>query len=99
MWGLTGVCVTWGWQEAQWLLDQGLLPDERCAARAIGYRQAMDFLHSCKADPTRITAPNLVRICVPCQLTHVHVHIIFVCPFFIFASHCGAMVCWFICQS
>ncbi|KAK4439133.1 tRNA dimethylallyltransferase 9 [Sesamum alatum] len=30
--------------EAKWLLDLGLLPNSNSATRAIGYRQAMDFL-------------------------------------------------------
>ncbi|CAA0816031.1 tRNA dimethylallyltransferase 9 [Striga hermonthica] len=30
--------------EANWLLDLGLMPNSNSAARAIGYRQAMDFL-------------------------------------------------------
>lgn len=46
-------------QEAAWLLDQGLTPDEKCAARAIGYRQAMEFLHLCREDTAHITADNL----------------------------------------
>jgi tRNA dimethylallyltransferase len=54
----------WYPQEAHWLLEQGLQPNERCAARAIGYRQAMEFLHKCKADHKHITASNLV-ICPP----------------------------------
>ncbi|CAL5221867.1 g4129 [Coccomyxa viridis] len=49
-------------QEAKWLLDEGLLPDEKCAARAIGYRQAMQFLERCQQDPSHITAANLVQM-------------------------------------
>ncbi|EIE19274.1 isopentenyl transferase, partial [Coccomyxa subellipsoidea C-169] len=49
-------------QEAAWLLDQGLTPDEKCAARAIGYRQAMEFLIRCRADAAHITGDNLVQM-------------------------------------
>ncbi|CAA7396030.1 unnamed protein product [Spirodela intermedia] len=34
--------------EASWLLDQGLLPNTTSATRAIGYRQAMDYLLHCR---------------------------------------------------
>ena len=47
-------------QEAKWLLDEGLQPDEKCAARAIGYRQAMAFLQRCMEEPSHISAANLV---------------------------------------
>ncbi|KAK9915049.1 hypothetical protein WJX75_004116 [Coccomyxa subellipsoidea] len=49
-------------QEAAWLLDQGLGPDDKCAARAIGYRQAMDFLQLCRADAAHVTSDNLVQM-------------------------------------
>jgi tRNA dimethylallyltransferase len=47
-------------QEAKRLLDEGLQPDGKCAARAIGYRQAMAFLERCRGDSSRINADNLV---------------------------------------
>lgn len=47
-------------QEAAWLLDEGLVPEDKCAARAIGYRQAMEFLQRCRADASHITADSLV---------------------------------------
>ena len=47
-------------QEANWLLTEGLQADGKCAARAIGYRQAMHFLQGCRDDPSHITAGNLV---------------------------------------
>ncbi|XP_049404345.1 tRNA dimethylallyltransferase 9 isoform X2 [Solanum stenotomum] len=34
--------------EAGWLLDVGLLPNSSCATRAIGYRQAMEYLLRCR---------------------------------------------------
>ncbi|KZV20220.1 tRNA dimethylallyltransferase 9-like [Dorcoceras hygrometricum] len=34
--------------EAQWLLDLGLMPNSNSATRAIGYRQAMDYLLACR---------------------------------------------------
>ncbi|XP_028077283.1 tRNA dimethylallyltransferase 9 isoform X1 [Camellia sinensis] len=34
--------------EARWLLDIGLLPNSNSATRAIGYRQAMEYLLGCK---------------------------------------------------
>ncbi|KAL8129795.1 hypothetical protein V2J09_018950 [Rumex salicifolius] len=34
--------------EAKWLLDIGLLPNTNSATRAIGYRQAMEYLLKCK---------------------------------------------------
>ncbi|KAK2986627.1 hypothetical protein RJ640_004383, partial [Escallonia rubra] len=34
--------------EAKWLLDMGLLPNSNSATRAIGYRQAMDYLLYCR---------------------------------------------------
>ncbi|XP_058221545.1 tRNA dimethylallyltransferase 9 [Rhododendron vialii] len=34
--------------EAQWLLDIGLLPNSNSATRAIGYRQAMEYLLKCR---------------------------------------------------
>ncbi|KAL5736477.1 hypothetical protein ACOSP7_030842 [Xanthoceras sorbifolium] len=34
--------------EARWLLDAGLLPNSNSATRAIGYRQAMEYLLRCR---------------------------------------------------
>ncbi|XP_056173357.1 tRNA dimethylallyltransferase 9 isoform X2 [Syzygium oleosum] len=34
--------------EARWLLDEGLLPNSNSATRAIGYRQAMEYLMWCR---------------------------------------------------
>ncbi|KAJ4726410.1 tRNA dimethylallyltransferase 9 [Melia azedarach] len=34
--------------EARWLLDMGLLPNSNSATRAIGYRQAMEYLLRCR---------------------------------------------------
>ncbi|KAK4373949.1 hypothetical protein RND71_004626 [Anisodus tanguticus] len=34
--------------EARWLLDSGLLPNSNSATRAIGYRQAMEYLLRCR---------------------------------------------------
>ncbi|XP_062168810.1 tRNA dimethylallyltransferase 9 [Alnus glutinosa] len=34
--------------EARWLLDTGLLPNSNSATRAIGYRQAMEYLSQCR---------------------------------------------------
>lgn len=31
------------------LLDAGIPPNSNCASRAIGYRQAMEFLQRCRA--------------------------------------------------
>ena len=56
-------------QEAKWLLDQGLAPDEKCAARAIGYRQAMAFLHRCRLEPGHASPASLVG----------HAHLLFWC--------------------
>ena len=38
-------------QECQLLLEAGVAPSSNCASRAIGYRQALDFLHRCHDDP------------------------------------------------
>ncbi|KAF3788383.1 tRNA dimethylallyltransferase 9 [Nymphaea thermarum] len=42
--------------EASWLLDIGLLPNTNSATRAIGYRQAMEYLLSCRQDGGRTSA-------------------------------------------
>ncbi|KAL5564444.1 hypothetical protein UlMin_027608 [Ulmus minor] len=34
--------------EARWLLDEGLLPNSNSATKAIGYRQAMEYLIMCR---------------------------------------------------
>lgn len=39
--------------EASWLLDIGLLPNMNSATRAIGYRQAMEYLLSCREEGGR----------------------------------------------
>lgn len=39
--------------EASWLLDIGLLPNMNSAARAIGYRQAMEYLLGCRREGGR----------------------------------------------
>jgi len=36
--------------EASWLLDMGILPNTTCASRAIGYRQAMEYLFRCRQE-------------------------------------------------
>jgi hypothetical protein len=47
-------------QEAQLLLDSGLAPGQTMASRAIGYRQAMEFLQACREDAAAATAEALV---------------------------------------
>ncbi|KAJ6301722.1 hypothetical protein OIU77_015938 [Salix suchowensis] len=42
--------------EAKWLLDEGLLPNSNSATRAIGYRQAMEYLLRCREDGGRTSA-------------------------------------------
>ncbi|KAK9833352.1 hypothetical protein WJX84_005140 [Apatococcus fuscideae] len=49
-------------QEAKWLLDEGVAQDSNCASRAIGYRQAMQFLEACLADPAHLCKDNLVDL-------------------------------------
>jgi len=56
-----------GAQEAQGLLDAGLPADSCCAARAIGYRQALDFLQRCHARPDAVSADGLARRPSPCR--------------------------------
>ena len=46
------------------LLDRGLAADSCCAARAIGYRQALQFLQRCHVDIGAATGANLVRVCL-----------------------------------
>ncbi|XP_065861995.1 tRNA dimethylallyltransferase 9 isoform X2 [Euphorbia lathyris] len=43
--------------EAKWLLDMGLLPNSNSATRAIGYRQAMEYLLQCRQQGGR-TSPG-----------------------------------------
>ncbi|KDP32503.1 hypothetical protein JCGZ_14706 [Jatropha curcas] len=42
--------------EAKWLLDMGLLPNSNSATRAIGYRQAMEYLLNCREQGGRSSA-------------------------------------------
>ncbi|EEF38103.1 tRNA dimethylallyltransferase 9 [Ricinus communis] len=42
--------------EAKWLLDMGLLPNSNSATRAIGYRQAMEYLLQCRQQGGRSSA-------------------------------------------
>uniref|UniRef100_A0A2P2JKX9 tRNA dimethylallyltransferase n=1 Tax=Rhizophora mucronata TaxID=61149 RepID=A0A2P2JKX9_RHIMU len=42
--------------EAKWLLDAGLLPNSNSATRAIGYRQAMEYLLRCREQDGRTSA-------------------------------------------
>ncbi|KAH7512632.1 hypothetical protein FEM48_Zijuj12G0111500 [Ziziphus jujuba var. spinosa] len=42
--------------EARWLLDIGLLPNSNSATRAIGYRQAMEYLLMCRQQGGRSSA-------------------------------------------
>ncbi|KAJ9182966.1 hypothetical protein P3X46_006893 [Hevea brasiliensis] len=42
--------------EAKWLLDIGLLPNSNSATRAIGYRQAMEYLLRCRQQGDRSSA-------------------------------------------
>ncbi|KAF2287338.1 hypothetical protein GH714_039669 [Hevea brasiliensis] len=42
--------------EAKWLLDTGLLPNSNSATRAIGYRQAMEYLLKCREQGGRSSA-------------------------------------------
>ncbi|XP_043690368.1 tRNA dimethylallyltransferase 9 isoform X2 [Telopea speciosissima] len=42
--------------EARWLLDMGLLPNSNSATRAIGYRQAMEYLVKCREQGGRSSA-------------------------------------------
>ncbi|KAL2523527.1 tRNA dimethylallyltransferase 9 [Abeliophyllum distichum] len=44
--------------EAKWLLDLGLLPNSNSATRAIGYRQAMEYLLKCREQGGQISAQD-----------------------------------------
>nr|GEX14581.1 tRNA dimethylallyltransferase 9 [Tanacetum cinerariifolium] len=44
--------------EARWLFDMGLLPNSNSATRAIGYRQAMEYLLNCEAQGGRSSTRN-----------------------------------------
>ncbi|XP_052178285.1 tRNA dimethylallyltransferase 9 isoform X2 [Diospyros lotus] len=44
--------------EARWLLDIGLLPNSNSATRAIGYRQAMEYLLRCREKGGWSSAPD-----------------------------------------
>lgn len=42
------------------LLDAGLQPNSNCGSRAIGYRQGLEFLQRCHADPAGVTEQAVV---------------------------------------
>lgn len=46
--------------EARWLLDEGLLPNSNSATRAIGYRQAMEYLMWCRQHEGRTSARDFL---------------------------------------
>ena len=50
------------------MLQAGIAADSNCAARGIGYRQALRFLEACQAEPGHLTAEALV--CVPVVRCH-----------------------------
>lgn len=41
--------------------QDGMAAGSHCASRAIGYRQSLDYLQRCRADPASISASGLVR--------------------------------------
>lgn len=45
------------------LLDRGVAEDSCSAARAIGYRQALEHLHRWRASPAAATPEDVVRLC------------------------------------
>ncbi|XP_060209283.1 tRNA dimethylallyltransferase 9 [Lycium barbarum] len=47
--------------EARWLLDLGLLPNSNSATRAIGYRQAMEYLLRCRENGGWSSAGDFYR--------------------------------------
>ncbi|KAK9829894.1 hypothetical protein WJX72_008519 [[Myrmecia] bisecta] len=49
-------------EEAQQLLDSGIGPDQNTASRAIGYRQALQFLKRCHQQPDALTDESLVQL-------------------------------------
>lgn len=51
-------------QECQMLLDGGMQPNTNCGSRAIGYRQGLEFLQRCHADPGSITEQAVVSAAV-----------------------------------
>lgn len=55
-------------QEAQWMLEQGIMADSNCASRGIGYRQALLALQRWQAHPADATPQQLVSIiCSHCS--------------------------------
>lgn len=42
------------------LLEAGVVPNSNCATRAIGYRQGLDFLLRCAADPAASSEAGVV---------------------------------------
>ncbi|CAI9088768.1 OLC1v1023192C2 [Oldenlandia corymbosa var. corymbosa] len=46
--------------EASWLLDLGLLPNSNSATRAIGYRQAMEYLLKCREQGGQSSARDFI---------------------------------------
>ncbi|KAL4434476.1 hypothetical protein ABPG75_000917 [Micractinium tetrahymenae] len=49
-------------QECQMLLDSGIQPNSNCGSRAIGYRQGLEFLQRCHADPAGITEQAVIEL-------------------------------------
>ncbi|KAL3675622.1 hypothetical protein R1sor_025570 [Riccia sorocarpa] len=45
-------------EEARWLLDLGIMPNTSPSSRAIGYRQAMDYLLACKKSMDAASVPE-----------------------------------------
>lgn len=44
------------------LLDAGLQPNSNCGSRAIGYRQGLEFLQRCHADPAGVTEQAVIEL-------------------------------------
>ncbi|KAF8024171.1 hypothetical protein BT93_F1384 [Corymbia citriodora subsp. variegata] len=55
--------------EARWLLDEGLLPNSNSATRAIGYRQAMEYLMWCRQHEGRTSARDFLAFLSEFQKT------------------------------
>ncbi|KAL4419077.1 hypothetical protein ABPG77_002218 [Micractinium sp. CCAP 211/92] len=49
-------------QECQMLLNGGMQPNTNCGSRAIGYRQGLEFLQRCHADPGSITEQAVIEL-------------------------------------
>lgn len=50
-------------QECQaMLLDAGIEPNTNCGSRAIGYRQALEFLQRCHAEPGALGEPAVIEL-------------------------------------